>query len=46
VLGAVFQLPAAIGQIVGLILGGVFSLVCAVLPLWLVRARVDRLGEN
>jgi len=41
-----FQLPAVIGQVMGLILGGVFSLVCAALPLWLVRKRVPLLAEN
>lgn len=35
----------AIGQAVGLMLGGGFSLACAILPLWLVRQRVERLGE-
>jgi ABC-2 type transport system permease protein len=44
-LASVLKLPDALGQIVGLILGGVFSLLCAILPLWLVRKRVPRLGE-
>jgi ABC-2 type transport system permease protein len=35
----------AIGQAMGLMLGGGFSLACAILPLWLVRQRVERLGE-
>lgn len=34
-----------VGQAVGLALGGVFSLACAVLPPWLVRRRVPHLGE-
>lgn len=34
-----------IGQLIGLFLGGGLSLTCAVVPLWLVRKRVERLGE-
>jgi ABC-2 type transport system permease protein len=41
-----FGLPQQIGQVVGLVLGGGVSLLCAVIPLWMVRPRVDRLGEN
>jgi len=41
-----FELPEIIGQMVGLVLGGVFSLACAVVPLWLVSGRVARLGEK
>ncbi len=37
--------PIWAGQILGLILGGVFSLACAILPLRSVRAAVIRLGE-
>jgi len=33
------------GQLAGLVLGGVASLVCAIVPPWLVRSRVSRLGE-
>ena len=39
------QMPAIAGQAVGLALGGLFSLACAVIPLWLVRSQVERLGE-
>jgi ABC-2 type transport system permease protein len=35
----------AVGQLVGLALGGTASLMCAVLPPWLVRERVPRIGE-
>jgi ABC-2 type transport system permease protein len=34
------------GQWIGLALGGVVSLACAFIPLWLVRKRVPRLGEE
>jgi ABC-2 type transport system permease protein len=39
-------LPQVAGQAVGLALGGGVSLACAAVPLWLVRQRVERLGEN
>lgn len=39
------QLPEVIGQVAGLVLGGGISLVFAVVPLLLVRKRVERLGE-
>jgi ABC-2 type transport system permease protein len=39
------HLPAIAGQIAGLLLGGAFSLACAVIPLILVYRRVARLGE-
>ncbi len=38
--------PEALGQAAGLALGGAFSLTCTLLPLWLVRKRVPRLGEG
>jgi len=38
--------PAPAGQLLGLALGGAFCLTCAVVPLWLVRGRVPRLGEG
>ena len=38
-------LPESVGQVVGLVLGGAFSLAFAVVPLWLVRNKVPRLGE-
>ncbi len=37
--------PEALGQIAGLALGGVLGLVCAILPPWLVRGRVAKIGE-
>jgi ABC-2 type transport system permease protein len=41
-----FNAPQSAGQLVGLLLGGAFSLACALIPLWLVRARVPRLAED
>ena len=38
--------PQAVGQAVGLGLGGVFCLACGFVPLWLVQKRVPRLGEG
>jgi ABC-2 type transport system permease protein len=43
---AVLGLPALIGQAAGLALGGAFSIACAVVPLRLVKSRVDRIGES
>jgi hypothetical protein len=37
--------PEALGQLVGLILGGIVSLLCAWLPLQLMRDRVNLIGE-
>jgi ABC-2 type transport system permease protein len=42
----VFGGPEAVGQLVGLLLGGAFCLVGVTVPLWLVRNRVDRLAEE
>jgi ABC-2 type transport system permease protein len=42
----ILQWPEGIGQLVGLALGGVFGLVVATLPLYLVRNRVMLLGES
>ncbi len=42
---AVLGLSETLGQVFGLALGGVLGLLCAIVPLWLVRKRVDRLGE-
>ncbi len=41
-----FEMPVWIGNVLGLFVGGAFSLTCAILPLWLVRYAVKRLGEN
>jgi len=41
-----FNVPEIAGQIAGLLLGGAFSLACAIIPLVLVHRRVARLGEN
>jgi hypothetical protein len=45
ILLAALRLPEPVGQLGGLALGGVFSLICAAVPLWLVRQRVARLAE-
>ena len=37
--------PETIGQLIGLAVGGAISLGFAILPLWAVRGRVDRIGE-
>jgi ABC-2 type transport system permease protein len=42
----VFHWPVLLAQLVGLFLGGLLGLAAAVLPLWLVRERVPRLGED
>jgi predicted membrane channel-forming protein YqfA (hemolysin III family) len=38
-------LPSYSGQIGGLFLGGILCLACAIVPLVMVRSRVDRLNE-
>ena len=43
---ALLGLPEFIGQMTGLLLGGVFSLAVAIIPLWLVRNRVLHLDEK
>ena len=43
---ALLGLPEFIGQLTGLLLGGVFSLAVAIIPLWLVRNRVLHLDEK
>ncbi len=43
---AALGLPESIGQAIGLVLGGGLSLACAVVPIWLVRKRIPRLGET
>ena len=40
------HLPEALGYLSGLLFGGVFSIGCALIPLWLVRKKVERLGEE
>jgi ABC-2 type transport system permease protein len=42
---AAFGGPQAAGQLIGLALGGLASLACALLPPWLVHERVARIGE-
>lgn len=39
-------LAPVMGQLAGILLGGVFSLGCAFVPLWFVRGRVLLLGEG
>jgi hypothetical protein len=41
-----FGVPALAGQAIGLLLGGIFSLACAIIPLSLVSKRVVHIGEN
>jgi len=45
ILLAVLGLPEVAGQAIGVVLGGVFSLIFTVGPPWLVRKRVSVLGE-
>jgi hypothetical protein len=45
VLLTAFGLPEVAGQVVGLIIGGAFSLTCGVIPLLLASRRVPRLAE-
>ncbi|OQY90173.1 MAG: hypothetical protein B6D39_08485 [Anaerolineae bacterium UTCFX2] len=45
ILLAMLHYSAGVGRLLGLLLGGAFSLACAVVPLWLARGRVERLGE-
>jgi hypothetical protein len=46
VIGAVLLgISAPAGQLIGVALGGAASAACALLPLRLVRGRVERLGE-
>jgi ABC-2 type transport system permease protein len=42
---AAFGLPEIVGQAAGILLGGAFSVACAVIPLGLVAPRVARIGE-
>lgn len=41
-----FDLPEAIGQILGLALGGAFSLACTFIPISVVYKKVEHLGED
>jgi hypothetical protein len=45
-IGNILHLPEFAGGIAGLLLGGVFSLLCAYIPLQLMIHRVERLGEG
>lgn len=45
VLMAGLGLPEVIGQVIGILAGGAFSLVCAAVPLRLVMSRVPRIGD-
>jgi ABC-2 type transport system permease protein len=45
VLAELLAWPAVVGQVAGLLAGGVTSLACAIAPLWIVAGRVARLGE-
>jgi ABC-2 type transport system permease protein len=41
-----FQLPEIVGYLAGLFIGGGFSLAFAVIPPWMARKKVERLGES
>jgi hypothetical protein len=43
---SIFNWPQVYGYLVGLLAGVAVSGTCAILPPWLVRKRVERLGEN
>jgi hypothetical protein len=43
---SIFNWPQAYGYLIGLIAGIAVCVICAVLPPWLVRKRVDRLDES
>jgi hypothetical protein len=40
------RIPLGYGYLVGLVLGGTAALLCAYVPLWLVRRRVELLGQE
>jgi hypothetical protein len=46
VLLPILHLPEVIGQVLGLILGGALCLTAALLAPWLVRGRVNAIGES
>ena len=46
VLLAALGLPEVAGQVIGILLGGTFSVACAIIPLWLVKSRVARIGDS
>ena len=46
ILFAAVGLPETVGQVVGLVLGGIFSLIFALGPPWLVRRKVPLLAEG
>jgi hypothetical protein len=43
---SIFNWPQVYGYVVGFLAGVIVSGTCAILPPWLVRKRVERLGEN
>jgi ABC-2 type transport system permease protein len=42
----VLGFPEGVGQAVGILGGGLFSLLCAVVPLWIAAGRVARIGDS
>ncbi len=46
VLAILFGWPTTVGQLLGLLLGGAFCLVLAIVPLWMVYGRVAAIGEG
>ncbi|MBI5933096.1 MAG: hypothetical protein HY867_05265 [Chloroflexi bacterium] len=45
-LASFFQLPEIVGYLVGLFIGGGFSAAFTVIPPWMARKKVERLGES
>jgi hypothetical protein len=43
---SIFGGPEIVGQVIGLVLGGAICVAGAIVPLWLVRKRVDVLAEE
>jgi hypothetical protein len=43
---SIFSWPQVYGYLAGAILGAALAGICALLPPWLVRRKVERLGEN
>jgi hypothetical protein len=44
-IAAAFQWPQVYGYLIGILAGSVASGTCAILPPWLARRKVERLGE-
>jgi hypothetical protein len=44
-LAGFFEVPVGYGYLVGLLLGSGITVACALVPLWLVQGKVERLNE-